>query len=249
MPTHHFLPTNFWFALTVCVLLSVPAQADIVLYSNDFDGNVVAEPGVSVVISGGDQTSGDGITSGITNGQGYATSAGFGGDLWRVAAADDTLEFQLSNTPVAAVGNVEFSLAIIDSWDGGAGPDFIEVEILDGGTQQVLWQQAISGGTTPSSNVLSTLELNQDLGFRQGGAAETWWLDDGYRMSFPGIPMNGGSLTFRITPTGGGFQGGDDESFAIDNLIITSIPEPSAVMLGVAMGCLALTIRRRGNRC
>jgi len=244
MPSRLAFPTTLCLLVAATFLFVAPAQADIVLYSNDFDGTVVTEPGVGVVISGGDQTSG-GVTSGITNGEGYATAAGFGGDFWRVATTDDCLEFQLNNTPTAAVGKVEFSLAIIDSWDGGGGPDFIEVEILDGSTQRVLWQEVISGGGAPSSNLDSTLVLNQDMGFAQGGAAETWWLDDGHRMVFDNIPMNGGSLTFRIKPTGAGYQGGNDESFAIDNLLITAVPEPSAVMFGLAMSCLALTIRRR----
>lgn len=237
---------NLRFIVCVAFIFSIGAMsvdADVVLYSNNFDGNVVTGPGVSVGITGGDQAT-NGVTGGIVNGQGYSTSTGFGGSFWHVTTANDNLQFQLNNTPVNYVGTVEFSLAVIDSWDGSAGPDHIEVEILDGATQQVFWQQTISGGTTPSSNVDSVLVLNQDFGFNQGPASEPWWLDDGYRIKFDNIPLNSGSLTFRITPTGAGFQGGNDESFAIDNILITAVPEPSTMMIGMLLGC-TLAVRRR----
>lgn len=188
--------------------------------------------------------SGDGETGGIVPSQSYDSHENFGGDFWRVAAADDVLEFEVANTPIGHwFADVEFSLAIIDSWDGASGPDQLEIEILDGSTQSVLWQESVSGGATPGSNVQSTLVLNQQLGFN-ASTGDTWWLDDGYRMSFENIPMSGGSLTFRIHATGVGYQGGMDESFAIDNLLITAIPEPSTLVFA-GLGIIGVAGRRR----
>jgi hypothetical protein len=224
-----------------------PVQADTILYSNDFDGSVYVDPGVMVSISGGDQTTGT-ESGGIVDGQGYDGVTDFGGDMWRVTTADDVLEFTLNGTPVDHTGSVEFSLAIIDSWDGtfGApiGPDQLVIEILDGSTQQVLWQQFIFGGAVPSSNVASTLVLNQQLGFN-ASTGDTWWWDDGYRIRFEDIPMTAGSMTFRIHATGSGFGGGTDESFGIDNLMIRAVPEPSSTLVGFALCCLVPARRRR----
>lgn len=236
------------FVFFIALLGSSNLKADAIFYSNDFDGNVETGLGVGVSISGG-ITETDGQASGVVSGQSYSSVAGFGGNFWRVTTPDDVLQFELTDLPIGYFVNVEFSLAIIDSWDGASGaphgPDHLEVEILDGATQEVLWNENVSGGATPANNVESTIVINQDLGFSQGTAGETWWLDDGYRMVFDGIEMNSSSLTFRIHATGSGFVGGTDESFAIDNLLITGVPEPSMTVPVLAIACLMVRRRKR----
>lgn len=234
--------------LVICLTLSSRhTYADLVLYSNDFDGNVQNGGAVTTSISGGNQNNA-GDVGGIQQGQGYAAIANFGGNFWRVTTKDDVLEFLFSNTPTVGLGSLEFSLATIDSWDGNGstnGPDEIRIEILDGANQIVLWQEVYDGSTTPSSNVESVLVQNQQLGFNSG--TDVWWREEGYRMVFDNLPMTEGSMTFRISGTGIGFQGGLDESFAIDNLALTSnVPEPTLAMF--LLGGLGFLIVRRNKQ-
>ncbi len=233
------------FALPMCA-----TRADVV-YDNDFDGNVETMPDVGVTISGGVGET-DGEVGGVVDSQLYSAVPQFGGDFWRVTTPDDVLQFEFNGVPVGYFLTIEFSLAVIDSWDGSSGaphgPDLLEIEVLDGATQKVNWTENLSGGATPANNVKSTLVLNQDLGFTQGGAAETWWLDDGNRMRFENIQMDSDTLTFRIQASGTGFVGGTDESFAIDNLLIVAVPEPSVLLPCWGIACMVTCRRRRRNK-
>ena len=233
--------------LVICV--GARCEANLVVYSNDFDGNVQTSPGTSVNISGGTGTGG-GIAGGITSSQGYAAHSNFGGNFWRVTAPDDVLQFDITNIPSHTDVSVCFSLAMIDSWDGTSGAfgtDIINVAIFDGATQIGGLSEAYSSNNAPSSNVESVIVQDQQLGFNLG---EPFWHEDGYRMCFNNLTHSSGSLTLEFWGssggTGSGFQGGDDESFAIDELVVTSSPEPASLMYLLLASIL--TVMRRPGR-
>ena len=218
------------------------AFAEFVVYSNDFDGNTQMHSGVSASIVGGTNNGG-----GITSSQGYNSFAEFGGDFWRVTAPNDVLEIKVQNVPGDQEIAVEFSLAIIDSWDATSptwGPDFLNIAILDGATQVALISEPVAGGTPLSSNVESVVVLRQQLGFR--GGSQVWWRDDGYRMRFDNLSLATNQLTFQIWGSGSGFQGGNDESFAVDNFRVLANPEPSAGITFASL--LAILLRRKKTR-
>lgn len=229
-----------------------------IAYSNDFDGIVVTDTGVTASVSGGDQNGG-----GTTSGQGFNAYSGFSGDLWRVTAEDDKLIIQVNGLDPNSVFCTGFSLAMIDSWDGTSGrygTDVINMEIFDGGTVS---GNTVTGGTSvasfsnPYNNssdldstgyVDSVIVSNTQLGFNN---ANPYWNEDGLEMQVDNLQTTTGTLTFTIwassAGTGTGFQGGNDESFGIDNFTITDkIPEPSsAMLLLLTLGCLTFKRARR----
>ncbi len=233
--------------LCICLFSAHPAQADIV-YANDFDGNTQFGSGTTVAISGGTGTAG-GVTGGITSTQGFNAFTGFGGDFWRVTAPDDVLEFAISNLPAHDQVSVSFSLGLLDSWDGTSdmfGTDIINVAIFDGANLIAGFSEAYSSGNAPSSNVESIIVQNQQLGFNNN---DPFWNEDGYRIAFNDIAHTSGNLTLRLWASSGGigsgFQGGNDESFAIDELLITATPEPTSLSYLLIAAVATATRRRR----
>ncbi len=239
-------------AAVLCILLASAqsVRADIV-YANDFDGNTEFGSGTTVAISGGTGIAPDGLMGGITSTQGFNAFDGFGGDFWRVTAPDDVLQFDISNIPAHDVVSVSFSLGLLDSWDGTSdmfGTDIINVAILDGTNLIAGFSEAYSSGIAPSSNVESIIVQDQQLGFNN---ANPFWNEDGYRIAFNNIPHTSGNLTLRLWASSGGigsgFQGGNDESFAIDELLITAAPEPTS--LSYLLFAAIATVTRRRRRC
>lgn len=247
------LATSIIIALAVW-LCPAMLHASLV-YSNDFDSAAQNGTGITTAISGGTSTGG-GIAGGITSSQGYDSYSDFGGDFWRLTAPSDVLEFNI--TGVSPLGGVDvcFSLAMIDSWDGTSGTygsDILNIAILDGTTQIAGLSEAYSGGNAPSTGVQSTIVQNTQLGFNNGNP---YWMEDGYRMCFDNLTVSTGNLRIQFwgssAGSGSGFQGGNDESFAIDNLSIndniSAVPEPTALSYVVlAVAGLCLRIRRRGT--
>ncbi len=78
--------------------------------------------------------------------------------------------------------------------------------------------------------------------------------DMGLFPGFNGIAHTAGTLTIEMTASGDGFQGGNDESWAIDNFEIilngvAPIPEPSTMLLlGSGLAGLAFFRSRRKDR-
>ena len=50
---------------------------------------------------------------------------------------------------------------------------------------------------------------------------------------FDDIPHTGSTLVIDFYASGGGWQAGQDESWAIDNVEVTVVPVPGAVLLGI----------------
>ncbi|MDP2046314.1 MAG: M23 family metallopeptidase, partial [Deltaproteobacteria bacterium] len=102
-------------------------------------------------------------------------------------------------------------LAIIDSWDGDGewGPDFFNVQV-DG--VSVFSQIFESYSASPGVLLFS----GEDLGFSSS------WNDSAYNMylepTFQNIPHTGSTLTISWFASGPNWQGGDDESWAIENV-------------------------------
>ncbi len=145
--------------------------------------------------------------------------------------------------------DINFLLAIIDSWDGtipgccsNIVPDFFEVRV-DGTTIFSESFGFIGQTFVPTAGVL--LAEFTSLGFNSGFG------DAAYNMglfpAFNSIAHTASALTIEMTASGSGFQGGDDESWAIDNFEIISndvIPEPSTLLL-LGSGLAGLAVWRR----
>jgi hypothetical protein len=213
----------------------VAANAQTTVFSTNFDGgSIPAEisPGVAA----------------LTGVQGYAglgpTGNQFGGSFLR-SPTGNTVTLQLNGLPAHTSLNVLFLFAAIDSLDGsGTFPsgDFFDVTV-DGTTffshsfANALESQVQS--YVPPAGV--ELARRVDLGFSTGSV----YLDSAYNLAadpvFSNIPHTASSATITFRIRGEGIQPLDDESWAMDNLVVqvagggpaptatpTSTPPPTA---------------------
>jgi len=161
--------------------------------------------------------------------QGYAGLGApgdqFGGNFLRYADTQvlDT-DLVLTGLPPHDTLTLGFLLAVIDSWDG---VELLEVWV-DGAVLFSHWFQLATGDDSSYAAPLGgLLSSGTDLGFSAGSF---YTHDRAYDMSlepaFIGIPHTADSVTIRwhlaATPGGGAsfWQGGSDESWAIDNVTV-----------------------------
>ena len=123
--------------------------------------------------------------------------------------------------PVTSV-DVDFLLAVLDSWDGSNGspaPDIFNVRV--DGTVVFSHTFAIASGTSdytpPPGGLLSS---GTNLGFNPS------WADQAFNMylepALHGIAHTASTLTIDFYASGAGWQGGDDESWAIENVRVSA---------------------------
>ena len=215
------------FLLAIPFALGGTAEASTLVFSENFDGASVPS-----------EFSGSGTQVGVG---GYEGKAGFSGSfLWNTTASPTLLS--LSGLAAHSAITISFDLAIVDSWDGDGefGPDLFNL-FLDGAE---LLSSLFPPSTLPSG-VTSTVDGIADL------IANPEWNDAGYRVAIT-TPHTSSSAVFSFFASGAGFQGGLDESWAIDNVSVTIsdggpavIPLPaSALLLVGGLGGL-VAIRRR----
>jgi hypothetical protein len=170
--------------------------------------------------------------SGITTTEGVQGYAGlgtgsnvFGGDFLRnsnLLEAKTTLT--LTGLPPHNSISLGFLLAMIDSWDGtGCFPtDDIFNVTMDGAPifSETFVNHDICGAQSYVPPAGVELARKVDLGFNTGVA----WFDSAYDMgldpAFQNIPHTPSTLTIEWFTSGGGWQGGSDESWAIDNVVV-----------------------------
>jgi hypothetical protein len=211
----------------LCLLVGVAAPARaITLYAQDFEAG-------SAGFSGG----------AVEGSQGYS-ALGFGNQLYRNATVPTAASVLTLNLAQGASGvTLSASLAIIDSWDNGnfcCGPDAFSV-VLDGNTLfSVIFDNYLNGGPTPAPG-LTSLSYGSNLGFNNFNDAE-------YSLLLNLGDLQAGTHTIAFTASGPGWQGGDDESLGIDNILIeaAAVPEPAAAGLqALGLAGVLLAWRRR----
>lgn len=235
--------TIFTLAIALIIGISVPASAmtaaSVALYSNDFDGNEVFYPGVTGGLSG---------ETGTESVQGYSAVAGFSGNLLRNATTGNPASYTtltLSNLPTHTSIDINFLFAFIDSWDstdGSPAPDWFNVKV-DGVSVLQITAANASGTNTYGGAVLDPL------------THRGWWGNYGERAFDMGpesalsMAHSASSLTIDFFAGGTGWQGGSDESWAIENLQVTAnpVPLPGAVLF-FAPGLAGLLAMRRRLR-
>jgi len=141
---------------------------------------------------------------------------------------------RLENLDCHTSVDINFYLAIIDSWDGigspaNVGPDSFTVTVDAQVPFGQIFQSALGTQTYENPGTAITLAFKQVLGFNGQ------WLDSAYNLgldsSLDGIPHTSNSLTIAWGTGNVNFQGGPDESWAIDNveIILNGIDDPSCV--------------------
>ena len=138
-----------------------------------------------------------------------------------------------------AGASLSLLLGIIDTWDNGAagyGPDSFKVELDGVEVFSAVFDNYQNLGATVASE-LTTVSYGSNL---IGSGAN----DAAYKLSVNLGALSAGTHTLKFFASGPGWQGGSDESFALDNLSITAVPEPQTWGLALA-GALALGVTRR----
>jgi hypothetical protein len=185
--------------------------------------------------------------SGITNTESVQGYAGlgtdgnvFGGDFLRndsggpFGEAGSATTLTLTGLPAHTSIELNFLLAIIDSWDGigcgnGAGPDAFNVLIDGSQVFSKVFENSFCGTQNYSPPPGVQLARRDLLGFSPDPVN---WRDSAYNMGldpvFDAIPHTAETLQIDWFADGPGWQGGEDESWGIDNvaLILNGVLQP-----------------------
>ncbi len=229
----------------VALALASSAFAGQTLYSNDFNTNDhYADSSITV---GHDIVGNYSSRVGVA---GYSLYNQFDGYMLRNVIKGGSMFLSLSGDKLTGQVDVSFSLAIIDSWDGSsnvggsADPDYLDIMINDNKVFTGSFDNFL--GADNHLNVIGdgtvdTIIYRKQLGFNGN------YNDSAYDVNFTiDNPLDTFKLVIRVY--GGGYQGGIDESFAIDNLVVSTpaatVPAPGAILLA-SLGTLIARKRVR----
>jgi hypothetical protein len=182
---------------------------------------------------------------------GLAGHNGFAGSmLWNGAAAAMASDLSLSGLASHDTVTISFSLGLLDSWDATNGsvstaPDYFNVT-ADG----IERFEASVANASGSIEIVPSSATNRTSGANLYG---NYWTDTLFDVSFS-FAHSGSDLALSFFADGRGWQGGSDESWSIDNLVVRTsgaaggvVPLPAGLPLLVgALGTLGLLRRRRG---
>lgn len=216
---------------------SSPAYA-LTVYQNDFQSTVGSEWSHTLT-------------------QDTPTPYPFGARSFLGEFGNENVSLSLSNLAAHSSVLLEFDLYLIRSWDGSsAGTEF------DYGDDH--FKVAVNGGTTLLDETFSNGNpAGQSFGPQASnptftGASETYSLgyvfydgiqqssqvmDSVYRLSFS-FAHSGDTLALDFS--GYGLQGPEDESWGLDNVHVSVVPEPAALpMLAAGLALVGWAVRRR----
>lgn len=218
---------------TATGLLASTSMAQVVeVFNTDFESGLLPE------ISGVASLEGVQGFAGL----GHAGNT-FGGVFLRNTAVNSATVVTLTDLPTHESISIAFLLAALDSWDstnGSVSPDYFNVRVDGVLIFQTTFAHA-SGNINYNPPDGGVIAPKASYGF--GG-----YVDSGYDMSYEPslqlIPHTAGTVVIEFIANGAGYQGGSDESFAIDNLSV-SVTVPSAGVLPVLAGAGLIGLRRR----
>jgi hypothetical protein len=222
---------NRMISIAALSLLSGSALAQQVFFT-DFDAGAPAE------ITGG------GSVAGVQGFDNFGNAGNtFGGNLYRNASVFPIVAttLTLNNLPAHDSLSIRFLLAFIESWDsdnGNPSPDLFEVRV-DGNLVLSITAANASGSNTYSGDEIAPLAA---YGF---GFYNDRGFDLGSESALQNIPHTASSVSIEFSAAGAGWQGGDDESWGIDNLGVSVVPAPGTLALSGLAGLL--TARRRSR--
>jgi len=228
-------------------LMATQAQAvTITAYSSNFDAAATVAAGVSASLSGAAVQSVQGY-SGLGNGGNV-----FGGNFLSSFSSSSIATLTLSSLPTHSSINITGLLGVIDSWDSSDGgccsPDFFRIYVDGVAIFSDTYNTVL--GTFNNTALLTDIGAgNVQRGFNGG------WLDQAFDLEneLQNIVHTASTLTIELRGEGGGWQGGDDEGWGIDNLLVQlngvtvgDVPEPMTLsLLGAGLAGIGMTRRRR----
>ncbi len=219
------------FYATALLLFSVPVGAASI-YTQDFEGAV------------GTEWSGSGSAESTGGLSGY----GFGSQHWRNATTGSTT-LTLSGLAAHSQVTLTFNLALWDSTDLGGDQFIVQADsntLYDESRDFGNYYPSDNLGRGPGTLITPAFTAFGDPNF----GYNSFYRDSARTVSFTFAHT---ASTLAITWQYPNSQGGFDESFGIDNVVISSdarpstgvVPEPSTLALGaVGLGLLASRLRR-----
>jgi hypothetical protein len=207
-------------ALGLLLSLSSHAAADTLVFTTDFESGLPGEidaPGAAI----------QGVQDWAGLGDGERVFAG--GFLRHSAPAYREIALTLTDLPAHGALSIEVLVALIDSWDS----EHFQV-LVDGEVVFDEWfDLAVSHASSYSPPAGALLSAGSDLGYTAGG----YYSDDrAYDLSvddrLTDIPHTNDTATivWRVDDeASGGWQGGGDESWAIERVTVTVGEGTSAV--------------------
>jgi hypothetical protein len=229
--------------------LALPAQAEVLLVSQNYDVPVFIAPGIVGSASDGDLEL---ASAGAWN------AAGWSGEYFANRSTGNPAGLSLiSISGLAANSAVRVSgiLGFLESWDsnnggGGYDPDFLDV-FINGTlvasltTDNALGTNEIFGGAT---------ELFEDVQVNGNSYYDDTLVDFSTATFANSFATAGGTWTFGFQARGAGWQGGSDEGWGIDNIKIygtigqvqSGVPEPATwALMILGFGAIGGALRRR----
>lgn len=243
----------FVLILALATAITIPAAAQVQIYSNDFEDSSPIGPEWTLL--------GSAPSTDTTPGTSQHPADTFLGQL-----SNDTLSLTLHNLhPAHTTVSLSFDLYIIRSWDGNfstdeRGPDFwgidegpipTDPEDWEFVTTFSNWNPAVSNdphqafpdayGTGDYLPRTGTIE-NNTLGYQWN----TYDMDAVYHIDVIDRPHTGADLTFSFGAQH--LQDLADESWGIDNVQVSiNVPEPATIGL-LVIGAVPLILYRRNRR-
>jgi len=133
--------------------------------------------------------------------------------------------------------DLNFLLAILNSWDGNGNPypDFFNVKV-DG--VSIFMETFADSGTGDTFVPETGVALAENAGLFTVTGDNPGWMDAAYDMGlqtsvFDNIAHSASTITSDFFASGVAWSGGADESFALDNIevILNGVPEPTTMLL------------------
>ena len=225
-------------AAALTLAIAGPATAGTV-FSYTADTGTVYEGAFAVLTYGGAAES--------STLPGTWTSAGWDGQFLHNKTTGLTT-FQVTNMPTHSSIKLNFLIGLLDSWDstnGSPAPDYLSITI-DGNLVATLTTNNAGGSVTEFAG-------GTVLAYKDQVDSHIFYSDtllDMSSASWTSFAHSASSITIGFQAGGNGWQGGDDESWGVDNLSVWvnsgAVPEPAswAMMIG-GLGLVGATLRRR----
>lgn len=139
--------------------------------------------------------------------------------------AGNAVTLTLTGLPAHTSVDLDFLLAIINSWDGWApapgGHDLFNVEVDGVSVYRYHFSNLWLGNMiNPPPSTAIVFQTN-NMGFPATGGGAVDWVDSAYRVGLRAVPHSASTLTIRWYADGNGWTGGTnptDEFWGIDNL-------------------------------